>query len=418
MPNYNLKANYEFTGWSYSENGPAQTKFIAMADNTDIYANTKILQTTIKYTILTQRADGGYDTTYETKNALIGSVHTASYANPNSSIYQDPRFNPAQFTVSANENENQVTVTIDRNVYEVNFVVIGHSGSISKRYIRHGATIGMIDESQFSADGIGIIKAELDGNEKTKEEIERFLVQRNHKVTLHIDRLIKKFGKYPQTKVNNPSGIHHLEDKNHSLKFNSKGKDYTMQFTRSYWQDNSGNKYEKYDGQYFKIEDVIFVKIPKLNTWYTDKIIDFSPFNISNPNYPDDAKPERSIFKSLVEDIGKVLDGEVHMPTYDSGDFQVKPAYDAGIQSRLIKESTDYAKAILGSNDRDIREYRGFDLTPVGGDLLFYRKRHHHHWFLATQVDYPTALVHIVRNDEILGSTGVSNIFGVVVCIR
>ena len=420
LPNYNLKANYEFTGWSLSENGPAQTDFIASGDNVDIYANTKILQTTIKYTILTQRADGGYDTTYETKNALIGSVHTASYANPNSSIYQDPRFNPSSLTVSANENENQVTVTIDRNVYTVTFEVKGHSGTILNRVIRHGATIGTIDESQFSADGIGIIKAELDGQEKTKEEIERFLVQRSHKVTLHIGRLIKKFGKYPQTKVDNPAGIHHLEDKNHSLKFNSKGKDYTMHFTRSYWQDNSGNKYEKYDGQYFKIEDVIFVKIPKLNTWYTDKIIDFSPFNISNTNYPDDAKPERSIFKSFVEDIGKVLGGEVHMPTYNSGDFQVKPAYDTNIQSRLIKESTDYAKAILGSNDRDIKKYRGVDLTPVvvEGDNFFYRKRYHQHWWLATQVDYPTALANLVRNDNILGSAGVCNIFGVVVCIR
>ena len=418
LPNYNLKANYEFTGWSLSQNGPSQANFIASGNSLDIYANTRILESRVKYTILTQRADGGYDTTYETKNALIGSVHTASYANPNSSIYQDPRFNPVQFTVSANENENQVTVTIDRNVYTVTFEVIGHNGTILNRVIRHGNTIGAIDESQFAADGIGIIKAELDGNEKDKAEIENFVVQKNHKVTLHIGRLIKKFGKYPQTKVDNPSGIHHLEDKNHSLNFNSKGKDYTMHFTRSYWQDNSGNKYEKYDGQYFKIEDVIFVKIPKLNTWYTDKIIDFSPFNISKINYPDDAKPERSIFKSLVKDIGKVLGGEVHMPTYDSGDFQVKPAYDANIQSRLIKETTDYAKAILGSNDRDIREYRGFDLTHVGGDLFSYRKRYHSYWWLATQVNYPTALANLVRNDNILGSGGVSNIFGVVVCIR
>ena len=166
LPNYNLKANYEFTGWSLSQNGASQAKFIASGDSMDIYANTRILESRVKYTILTQRADGGYDTTYETKNALIGSVHTASYANPNSSIYQDPRFNPTQFTVSANENENQVTVTIDRNLYTVTFEVIGHYGTILNRVIRHGAKIGAIDESQFSSDGNGIIKAELDNIEK------------------------------------------------------------------------------------------------------------------------------------------------------------------------------------------------------------------------------------------------------------
>ena len=236
---------------------------------------------------------------------------------------------------------------------------------------------------------------------------------------MHIGRLIKKFGKYPQTKVDNPAGIRHLEDKKHSLNFNSKGKDYTMQFTRSYWQDNAGNKYEKYNGQYFKIEDVIFVKIPKLNTWYTDKIIDFSPYNISNANYPDDAIPERSIFKALINDIGKVLGGEVHMPTYDTGDFKVKPAYDAGIQSRLIKESTDYAKAILGP-DADNFNYRGFDVSSlnIGGNSFYYRKRNNQLWWLGTKVDFPSALANLVRTDNILGSSGMSSVFGVVVCIR
>ena len=421
LPNYNLKANYEFTGWSYTENGPAQTIFIARGDNIDIYANTKILQTTIKYTILTQRADGGYDTTYETKNALIGSVHTASYANPNSSIYQDPRFNPTQFTVSANENENQVTVTIDRNVYTVTFEVIGHSGTILNRVIRHGAKIGAIDESQFAADDLGIRKAELDGQEKDKAEIENFVVQKNHKVTLHIGIPTKKFGKYPQTKVDNPAGIYHLKDENHSLNFNSKGKDYTMQFTRSYWQDSTGNKYEKYNGMYFKIEPVYFVKIPKQNTWFTEKIIDFSPFNINYPLFPDNAKPERSIFKAMVEDIGKVLGGNVYMPTYDSGDFSVKPASEAGLKSQLRKESTDYAKAVLNQYSEYSYFYRGFNFSPFGesgSESFYYNRDNHQVWTLGTQFSPYITQVYGVGYEGRIGWDFVGKVFGVVVCIR
>ena len=421
LPNYNLKANYEFTGWSLSENGPAQTDFIARGDNIDIYANTKLLQTTIKYTILTQRADGGYDTTYETKNALIGSVHTASYANPNSSIYQDPRFNPAQFTVSANENENQVTVTIDRNVYTVTFEVIGHSGTILNRVIRHGATIGTIDESQFSADDLGIRKAELDGQEKDKTEIENFVVQKNHKVTLHIGIPTRKFGKYPQTKVDNPAGIHHLKDEVHELKFNSKGNNYTIQFTRSYWQDSEGNRYEKFNNQYFKIEPVNFLKIPKQNTWFTEKIIDFSPFNIYYFDYSDNAKPERSIFKAMVEDIGKVLEGKVYMPTYDSGDFKVKPALDAGLNSKLKKEHTDYAKAVLYQFHGNVANYRGIDLSNFDNTKVgwpYYLANHENFWWLGTQYLTSIPSARFILSQGNLYQDGVHIVLGVVVCIR
>ena len=421
LPNYNLKANYEFTGWSYSENGPAQTIFIARGDNIDIYANTKILQSRVKYTILTQRADGGYDTTYETKNALIGSVHTASYANPNSSIYQDPRFNPSSLTVSANENENQVTVTIDRNVYTVTFEVIGHSGTILNRVIRHGAKIGAIDESQFAADDLGINKAELDGNEKTKEEIENFLVQKNHKVTLHIGIPTRKFGKYPQTKVDNPAGIHHLKDEVHELKFNSKGNNYTIQFTRSYWQDSEGNRYEKFNNQYFKIEPVNFLKIPKQNTWFTEKIIDFSPFNIYYYDYSDNGKPERSIFKAMVEDIGKVLEGEVHMPTYDSGDFKVKPALDAGLNSKLKKEHTDYAKAVLYQFHGNVANYRGIDLSNFDNTKVgwpYYLANHENFWWLGTQHFTSIPSARFILSQGHLYQDGVHIVLGVVVCIR
>ena len=226
---------------------------------------------------------------------------------------------------------------------------------------------------------------------------------------------------YPQTIVNNPQGIREVENKVHELRFNSKNKDYTMQFTRSYWQDAQGTKYEKYNNQYYKIEPVDFVKIPKQNTWFTKKIIDFSPFNLYYSSYSENAKPERSIFKAMVEDIGKVLGGEVHMPTYDTGDFQMKPALDAAMYNQLKKESTDYAKAVLNQYSSHIPKYRGTDLSSFGESGVswpYYRSGYHQYWWLGTQYPNSNPSARNIYNDGNLNWYHVGYVFGVVVCIR
>ncbi len=206
-----------------------------------------------------------------------------------------------------------------------------------------------------------------------------------------------------------------------------------MLFTRSYWQDSAGNKYEKYNNQYFKIEPVDFIKIPKQNTWFTEKIIDFSPFNIYYLGYSDNAKPERSIFKAMVLDIGKVLGGEVHMPTYDSGDFQVKPALDSSLHSKLKKESTDYAKAILNRYSNVSNEYRDVNLNAFAEyspTMPYYDGSYSQFWWLGTQ--YPDSdpndpdpsapesgpHAHVIYSDGNSDWSNVNNVLGVVVCIR
>ena len=399
----------------------------AVAYNSDITLKPvfKEVKTTanITYTIKTQKVDGSYTENTEIKSGKIGSNHTVAYSNPNNTVYQEPEYSVANLTVNADANLNKIVVTLKRKVYDVTFEVKGHTSSIAKRTLIHGAKIGQIDESQFETNGLGILKAELDGTEKTKQEIENYLVQKNHKVTLHIGKPTKKFGEYPQTKVDNPAGIQKLKDEVHKLKFNSKGKHHTIQFTRSYWQDSAGNKYEKYNNQYFKIEPVDFIKIPKQNTWFTEKIIDFSPFNIYYDNYPNNAKPESSIFKAMVQDIGKVLKGEVHMPTESSGDFQVKPALDANLKSLLKKESTDYAKAILGNyNGQPIDKYRGASLNPFvesGGYIMpYYNKVNHDVWWLGTQSSDSSALAHIISSIGELHKYHVHFVYGVVVCVR
>ena len=425
LPGYTLKNTHNFVGWALTANGQTQSEFVVekTTNSLEIFARTDYQNRDITYTIRKEKPDGSFDETEEKNTGKIASTHTVSYANPDSSVFQDPTYNPANLLVNADKNQNKVVVTLIRKTYQVTFEVKNFLGSVATRTIRHGAKIGAIDESQFAAQGLGIRKAELDGKEKTKEEIENFVVQKTYNVTLHIGIPIKKLGKYPQTRVDNPAGIHHLKDEVHELKFNSKDKEYTMQFTRSYWQDSEDNKYEKYGDLYFKIEPVDFVKIPKQNTWFTEKIIDFSPFNIHYYGYPDNAKPERSIFKAMVEDIGKVIGSDVHMPTYDSSDFGIVPALSASLQSKLKKESTDYAKAILSRHhNQHVNYYRGIDMLSFyesGAYGPYYNLYDHQCWWLATQyLSSPNPDLHRICYNGNPELVSVCRVLGVVVCIR
>ena len=425
LPGYTLKNTHNFIGWALSSNSATQSEFVVekTTSSLEIYARTDYQDRDIAYTIKKEKPDGTFeDEITDKKTGKIGSVHTVSYANPDDTIYQKPEFDKNSLTVNADNNKNKVLVTIKRKVYDVTFEVKGHLSTIAKRTIRHGAPIGEIDESQFAAAGLGIRKAELDGKEKDKAEIEKFVVQKTHKVTLHIGKPTKKFGKYPQTKIDNPEGIQFERDDVRELKFNSKAVNHTINFTRKYYKDSSGNRYEMFNGHYYKIEDVEFVKIPKLNTWFTKKIIDFSPFNLYYSGYSNNAKPVHSIFKAMLEDIGKVLEGDVYMPTYDSGEFGVEPALLASLQSQLRKESTDYAKAILGNYSGNIvNQYRGTDLSSFGESGVYwpyYYSSCHQCWWLGTQYPFSNPGARSINNNGYLNWDYVNYVFGVVVCIR
>ena len=422
LPTYTLNDTHNFVGWALTESGQTQGEFVIEKNSNglEIYAQTDYQDREITYTIRKEKPDGSFEESQETKTGKIASTHTVSYANPDDSVYQNPTYNASSLVVNADKNQNKIVVTILRKTYQVTFEAIDGSGEIPTRTIRHGATIGKIDESQIAPQGQVIKKAELDDVEMTKEEIEKFVVLKNHNVLLYIGIPTRKFGKYPQTVVYNPQ-VDKIQDVEHELKFNSKGKDYTMKFTRSYWQDKKGNKYEKYNGHYYKFESVDFVRIPEQNTWYTEKIIDFSPFNLYYDDYRDNAKPERSIFKAMVKDIGKVLGGDVYMPTYDSGEFSVLPAVQKNLTSQLKKEATPYAQAVL--NQQIGTTYRGADLSSFaesGVRWLSYNIYLRNRWWLGTQFNSNYANAHNLngRGSGFIDYSQVHNVFGVVVCIR
>lgn len=342
----------------------------------------------ITYTVKKEEIDGTFTETTLTKKAVVGSKHTVDFQNPNQTVFQDPIFSQTEITVNPKSSENKVVITLKRKVHKVEFEVKGHSAKIADRSIKHGAKVGLIDETPFALDELGIVKIELNGILKTKAEIETLTVEKDLKITLYIGEPTKKLGKYPQTKVDNPEGISHLKDEVRELKFNSRAKDYTLKFTRSYWQDSQGNKYEKYDGIYYKFEDVEFIKIPKKNTWFTKKILDITAYNIAYLDFPDNAKPENSLFRAMLKEISAFLGVDAYGLTFDDGDFGVQKLDFFNPPEKMLKKPTDFAKAVHGDRFDHQNIYRGTDLTPfieANGFGPFYLKEHIGSWWLDGQ---------------------------------
>ena len=421
LPKYTLKDTHNFLGWAQTPDGAVQAEFVVSKDTEilDLHARTEYQDREILYHIKKQNIDGTFSVKNFGKLGKIGSTHIVEYAYHDSD-YQKPVFSVEKFTVSADETQNEVTITFFRKVYKITFEVINHASSFAERTIRSGATIGEIDDSQFKQNNLGIMKSELDGIEMTKAEIENFEVTKSHKVTLYIGKPIKLFGKYPQTKVLDPAGIQFERAEEQELKFDSAAVDYTLKFSRHYYKDSAGDRYELYNGSYYKFEDVEFEKIPEQDTWFTKTIIDFTPVNIFVQNHSDNAKPENSIFKALVENIGKMLGGEVYMPTYHDSEFSVKPALDKNKRELLKKQATDYAKAVLNQYSGNQPFYRGADLNayPNAKEHPRYDSDYQQQWWLGTKQKFSYPSAYRIIPTGALGWRNVHHVYGVVVCIK
>lgn len=419
LPNCQVKDTHNLLGWSKTQNGAIQTKFIASGETQTIYAVTDYQDREITYTVRTEQSDGNFLETKVKKTGKIASTHTVSYQNPDSTVYKEVVYSVQQLTVNADKTKNEVTVTIYRKTYKVTFKARNYATTLTTRNVRHGGVIGEIKYHLIENEGYIYREILLDGKEIYKAELEKTVVTKEHTVIIYFGKPgAFKIGKYPQTKVDNPVGIKPFENKDYNLKFNSKDKDYTVKITRSYYKDSQGLIYEKYNGQYFQLESVWVVKIPEKNTWFTEKIIDYSPFNIYHRQYVNNAIPERSIFKAMVGHVGEVLGRNVYMPTYDDGNFSVKTAIEKGKKEELKKEATDFAKAVLFNNNYQRGDhYRGINFIPYAeseSNLFFYQNNHG--FWLATQNDNSKPRVWCIKNGEPSWRL-IDTILGVVVCV-
>ncbi len=184
-----------------------------------------------------------------------------------------------------------------------------------------------------------------------------------------------------------------------------------------YYKDSKGNQYEKYNDKYFLFEDVVFVKLYRKNSWITRRVIDASAYNLyHNSNKSGNGKPENSIIKSMTENIGKVLGGEVFMPTHDDGEFGIMNGH-----SSFQKTFTDYAYEVLHQYQGEFAIYRSADMTPFltsGISKLHYTYNSNNYWWLGTQYEDHDEAWSITPNGSLYPSYSIYWVMGLVVCIK
>lgn len=429
-PSVKPKTGYTFLGWSDSVSGPVKVKHIVGMNELNLYAQVEIQSRKITYIIKSQNEYGNYQVSYQTQEQKIGETHTVSF-DYNKVIYFDPEFTRTTFKVSVDNTENTVTITLKRRYFIVSFTVINSVTVPPARGVYHGAKVGAIDTDSLYKDRV--LKFYIGNAEKTKTEVENYIVYKPVRIEIVVS--VPKYV-YPQTKVDlTQADIFREETKPQSFDFKSDGKTYKFNFTRTYvFRKNSADKYEKFNGKYFKLEEVEFVQIPDATGFYSKKIIDYSPFNIYKKDVKENSKYENSIFKGLFENIAKNFGTtNLHPLTFDIND-KVFGVNDVARKEpeKLRKESTDYATEILMSEIKQPKVFRymslraqdisGFKPADYDSDrwMPYYAPDHLGSWWLATQQSDTGPKAYFVYRKDIKNKMDwsyfpVYNVFGVVV---
>lgn len=429
-PSVKPKNGYTFLGWSDSVSGPVKVKHIVGINELNLYAQVEIQSRKITYIIKSQNEYGNYQVSYQTHEQKIGETHTVVF-DYIKTIYFDPEFTRTTFKVSEDVTENTVTITLKRRYFTVSFTVINSLIAPPARGVYYGAKVGAIDTDSLYKDRV--LKFYIGNAEKTKAEVENFLVYKPIRIEIVVS--VPKYV-YPQTKIDlTQADILREETKPQSFGFKSDGKTYKFNFTRTYvFKKNSSDKYEKFNGKYFKLEEVEFVQIPDATGFYSKKIIDYTPFNIYKKDVKENSKYENSIFKGLFENISKIFGTtNLHPLTFDIND-KVFGVNDVARKEpeKLRKESTDYATEILMSEIKQPKVFRymslraqdisGFKPTDYDSDrwMPYYAPSHLGSWWLATQQSDTDPKAYFVYRKDINNKMDwsyfpVYNVFGVVV---
>lgn len=123
----------------------------------------------------------------------------------------------------------------------------------------------------------------------------------------------------------------------------------------------------------------------------------------------------------MVKEIGKILNVDTFMPTYDEGEFSVKPTFDAGLYKKLSREATDYARAVNRQYSEEVSKYRGVDLSKFGDNKTnypWYRTLFEKSWWVASEnKEYPSGTARAII-DSYSNYASMYFVYGVVVCIR
>lgn len=380
----------------------------------------------VKYIVNTEDENGQIITNIRKLNAKIGSTYQVNFKNPDENVYQTPKVSRQSLVVSTDPAENSVTIDVKRKVYNLEFVAKGATKKIDAQIRRHNEEIRNID---FQEDNnFQVTKIELNGTPIIRAELFKTKVVKNLKITVYYKHtIVEGVNLYPQTKVQlNQSDIQKEIVFQTPATFNSVGRVLTAQFTRTVVYTNSGEAYEKLNGEYFKFEEVEFDPIPDKRTYFTKKILDFVPFSIHQDNKPEVANFANSIFKSLLQEISEIMKTELFAVTADDGEFGVEKTADSPANRfKLIKNPTEFALAVLGKVSGPNVVYRGVNLSqfrPLNYNHENWMPQFfvdsNQYWWTATQESTNLNLVRYIEEIGDYGFTDVAKVYGLVAAKR
>ena len=376
----------------------------------------------VKYLVEIEQIDGSFITKEIVKKAQQGEKHTVEYNNTDPN-FTAPEFSKTELIVDSAENNNTVNIKLKRKRYNVKFNVVGHTGKIASKTIIAGAKIGEF-ENPFSEQFE--VSYFVSGKPIELAQLKEMVPNTDLTIKVQVKDIFTQNSKYPQTKVSlNPIDIVKTVHFTQNLNFNS-GKENTFSFKRTFVYTKNGEVFEKYAGQYFKFEEIEFVQIPGKTTFFTKKILDFVPFNVYQENKTANALFENSILKSLIENISKITNLKLTVPTYDDSEFSVKAiAGNSETQNKLIKTATDYANAVFGKQRGELPLYRNtkFNFNPYDKPrtdwMPLYENGNEEIWWLGTKVNsnfFPKA--HYITKDGQPGDYFVNAVLGLVLAKR
>lgn len=374
----------------------------------------------ISYQIELEKPNGEFEEKSETKRWFqAGDAHTVNFPNPDERVYGEVIYDKNSLTVSPDNSQNKVKITVKRKLHAVTFQLLGANLTLPKKLVRHEDRIWEIDVTSIYKEGYYIQNIQKDGRNYTLSRLQSEFVTQDLTFVFNLAKDIAGKGKYPQSLVYpDPSKLTLMENSIRRTQYKIGAKTYKITFNRYFYRDQDGNKYEKFDGNFYKFEDVEFIKIPGNKTKFTKKIIDFAPYTFI---LRENAKPttfENTFLSSLTADIALVLGFEVSLPSYqDTEKYSVKPALDSNIFDTLKKTATEYAAAVYVSSEyRQHDNYidtqlpygvRKIDKILDSGSLS---------WWLTTQVEGENSHSYYINIAGMLSQERQNYLFGLVVC--
>ncbi len=374
----------------------------------------------ISYQIELEKANGEFEEKTETKRWFqAGDVHTVNFQNPDERVYGEVVYDKNSLTVSPESSQNKVKITVKRRLHTVTLEVTGANLKLPQKQVRHDDRIWEIDVTSIYQAGYYIKNIQMAARDYTLASLQAVFITQNITAVFYLAKDIAGKGKYPQSLVYpDLSKLTLMEASIRRTQYQIGKKNHKLTFNRYFYRDEDGNKYEKFDGNFYKFEEVEFIQIPGKTTFFTKKIIDFAPYTFTLRENPKSITFENSFLHSLTKDIALVLGFEVGVPSYKDADrYSVKSVLNSNNFAALAKTATQYAVAVYASS-----AYRQLD-DNIDSQLPYGVRRTDkitnsgsQTWWLTSSVENKNDQSYYIDKAGMLSQKRQNYLFGLVLC--